>query len=108
MKLLCDENVRGSIVRLLEQEGYDVERVQDSLIVGFEDADIVEYCRSDRRVLLTNDDDFFEFDSHSGILFLTEQRVPPRDVVAALQRIERHVDRPTLKNRVLHVPDGWV
>lgn len=107
MRLLCDENVRGSIVRLLGQEGYDVERVQDALGVGFEDEAIVEYCRSKDRVLLTNDEDFFAVDGHPGVLFLDEQAGSPREVVVAIQRIERHVGVEALEDQVWHVPDGW-
>lgn len=108
MKLLCDENVRHSIVRLLDQEGYEVARVQDVLALGTEDSRIVSECRSNGWILLTNDDDFFEFEAHPGILFLSEQRTPPRKVVTAIQRIERYVGASELEGRVLHVPDGWV
>ena len=45
MRLLCDENVKRSVFELLRQEGYDVERVQDRLELGFEDEEIVTYCR---------------------------------------------------------------
>ena len=37
MKICCDENIKRSITDLLEQEGYDVVRVQDELELGFED-----------------------------------------------------------------------
>lgn len=108
MKILCGESVRGSLVRLLEQEGHDVARVQDDLDVGFDDTEIIESCRETGRVVLTNDEDFFAFDSHPGVLFLDSQRTPPRDAVTAVQRIERHVDADTLENAVFHVPDGWI
>ncbi|WP_331232875.1 DUF5615 family PIN-like protein [Natronorarus salvus] len=36
MRLLCDENVKRSVFELLRQEGYDVERVQGRLELGFE------------------------------------------------------------------------
>lgn len=106
MRICVDENVKRSLTALLEQEGYDVVRVQDELELGFEDAAILNFCRRTRRVLLTNDDDFFEFEDHHGILFLAEQRTPPRKAVTAIQRIDRHVD--DLDGRVCHVPDGWV
>jgi len=108
MRLLCDENVKRSVFELLRQEGYDVERVQDRLELGFEDEEIVTYCRENDTLLLTNDDDFFTFDAHPGILFLDEQRARPREVVTAIQRIERFVGRDELKGRVFHVPDGWI
>lgn len=60
MKLCCDENIKRSITTLLEQEGYDVVRVQDELELGFKDEAIVRFCRKTDRILLTSDDDFFE------------------------------------------------
>ena len=41
MKICCDENIKRSITDLLEQEGYDVVRVQDELELGFENEAIV-------------------------------------------------------------------
>jgi predicted nuclease of predicted toxin-antitoxin system len=106
MKLCCDENIKRSVTELLAQEGYDVVRVQDELELGSEDAEIMTFCRETDRVLLTNDADFFRFEEYPGILFLDEQRTPPRDVVTAIQRIDRHV--PELAEQVWHIPDGWV
>jgi predicted nuclease of predicted toxin-antitoxin system len=106
MKLCVDENVRRTVPTILQQEGYDVVRVQDALELGDNDERIVEFCREGGRIILTNDDDFFEFNSHPGVFFLDEQRASPRTVVTAIQRIERLV--PDLTDQVWHVPDGWV
>ena len=108
MRLLCDENVKYSIVALLQQEGYETTRVQDVLELGDEDATIVDNCRETGRILLTNDADFFDFDGHPGVFFLDEQGTPARDVVTAIQRIERLVSAAELRDHVWHVPDGWI
>lgn len=108
MRILCDENVRHSIYNLLVQEGHDVERVQDRLDIGDGDRVVIEYCREERRILLTNDDDFFAFDHHRGILFLDEQSAPTRTVVTAIQRVEEYLGTDYLTDTVVHVPDGWV
>ncbi|WP_135828717.1 DUF5615 family PIN-like protein [Halorussus halobius] len=107
MKLLADENIKTSITNLLAQEGHPVVRVQD-VELGIEDGKIVDYCRAERRVLLTNDDDFFDFDSHPGVLFLAHQTTPARDVANAVRHIERQFSTEELADAVLHVPDGWV
>ena len=104
MKICVDENVKRSVTTLLSQEGYDVVRVQDELSLGDEDADIVSFCRQHDRVLLTNDDDFFSFDTHHGILFLADQGTAPREIITAIQRIDRYVD--DLSGTVWHVPNG--
>jgi len=106
MKLCCDENIKRSVTNLVMQEGHDVVRVQDKLELGFEDSAIIAFCRESDRVLLTNDDDFFQFDEHPGVLFLEEQLAPPRNVATAIQRLDGHV--PDLADEVWHVPDGWV
>jgi hypothetical protein len=106
MRLLCDENVRGSIVRLLEQEGHDVERVQDVLDVGDPDSAVLEYATDTDRVVLTNDTDFLDSEG-VGVLFLDTQMSDPRPVVTAIGRIERVTDG-SVSNTVYHVPDGWV
>lgn len=107
MKLACDENIKASITDLLVQEGHDVIRIQD-VELGIGDWDVIEYCREEQRVLLTNDTDFFDFDSHSGTLFLTHQTTPARDVANAVRHIEQQFRAEELEGLVLHVPDGWV
>lgn len=106
MNLVCDENIKASITNLLAQEGHDVVRVQD-VELGIGDSDVIEYCREETRVLLTNDD-FFGFDSHPGILFLAHQTTPARDVANAVRQIERQFTADELAGNILHVPDGWV
>lgn len=106
MKLCCDENIRRGITTVLEQEGHDVIRVQDVLELGSEDQEILEFCRETDRILVTNDEDFFDFDTHPGVLFLDEQRASPRDVATAVRRIERQVT--DVADQVWHIPDGWV
>lgn len=106
MRLCCDENIKRSVTVLFEQEGYDVVRVQDELELGYADAEIIDFCRETGRILVTNDDDFFDFTAHPGILFLAEQRTAPRKVVTAVQRLDRHVS--DLSDTVWHVPDGWI
>lgn len=108
MKLFCDENVKDSVYNLLHQEGYDVRRVRDVLEAGDPDWEVIEHCRRNDAVLLTNDDDFFAFDDHPGILFLDEQLAAPRAVVTAIQRIEETVGPGSMADTVWHVPDGWV
>jgi predicted nuclease of predicted toxin-antitoxin system len=107
MKLVADENIKSSITDLLVQEGHEVVRVQD-VELGISDREVIEYCRAESRVLLTNDDDFFDFDSHPGTLFLTHQTTSAREVVNAIRHIERQLSADDLSGIVLHVPDGWV
>lgn len=107
MRLLCDENVRRSIYNVLSKEGHDVVRVQDELDIGFGDVELVQFCRDEDRILLTNDDVFFRFDDHTGVLLLVRQTAAPRSVATAVRRIESLVGVASLEGRVLHVTGEW-
>jgi hypothetical protein len=48
------------------------------------------------------------WDDHPGVLFLDEQRAPPREVALATQHVERYVDTGERHDETFHVPDGWV
>jgi len=81
--------------------------VQD-VELGIGDSDVIEYCSEERRVLLTNDDDFFDFDFHPGVLFLNRQTTHARVVANAVRHIEQQFPAAELEGTVLHVPNGWV
>lgn len=106
MRICCDENIKRSITLLLQQEGHNVVRVQDELGLSTPDSEIISFCNEADRVLLTNDDDFFAFETHPGVCFLEAQRTRPRDVVTVIHRLERLVG--DLSDRVWHIPDGWM
>ncbi|ERH03142.1 MAG: hypothetical protein J07HN6_00146, partial [Halonotius sp. J07HN6] len=74
MRCCYDENIRRSISVLLAQEDHDIVRVQDELGLIMPNNEIIDYCNETDRVLLTNDDDFFSYDTHPGICFLEAQR----------------------------------
>lgn len=54
MRFLADENLRHDVVVSLRAAGHDVELVPP----GATDATVAEIARNERRVLLTNDEDF--------------------------------------------------
>lgn len=76
MRLLCDENAKGSIYSLLKQEGYEVTRVQDDLAIGDDDREIIEHCRAEQLVLFTNDDDFSRSIRIPELSFSTNRPLP--------------------------------
>lgn len=110
MELLADENVSSRFVAALRAEGHSVERVEDVLGQGKPDDDVLEYCRQESVVLLTNDQQDFsglDPDDHAGILILTTQACSPRAVVRAVGRIETVVPEDSLRDLILYVPEGW-
>ena len=59
MKLLADENIPFSIIRALQEEGYDIRWIRTDA-PGISDIDVMRYAHQDKRVILTFDLDFGE------------------------------------------------
>ena len=75
MKLLADENIPFSIIRALQEEGYDIRWIRTDA-PGISDIDVMRYAHQDTRVILTFDLDFGELavkdrvHSSAGIILL--------------------------------------
>lgn len=92
---VADEHVPTPAVRALRSNGYDVSRVREEFGSGTSDRAILEGCREDGRVLLTNDSDFAGLAAEveqPGIVIYTDQTLPPRDFVRAIIRIDDAYD----------------
>ena len=59
MKLLADENIPASVVRMLKEEGYDIRSIRIES-PGISDAEVMRYAQQEKRVILTYDKDFGE------------------------------------------------
>lgn len=95
MRLLADVHVKSSYVTALRSHGHDVVRVQDAMSQDAPDTEIIDRAREENLVVLTNDDeDFGQFDSHPGVLFVP-QDMRPGDVETAVSRVEHQFDDVT-------------
>lgn len=74
MKFLADENIPLELVQKLQRENIDIASM--SLISpGVSDAEVLEYARKERRVLITLDQDFGQLLFHKrkqsfGVIFI--------------------------------------
>lgn len=59
MKLLADENIPLSLIRELQEAGYDIIGVR-SYCPGISDKEVLEYAHTDHRIIVTFDKDFGE------------------------------------------------
>ncbi len=59
MKLLADENIPLSVVKALEEAGYDIVGIR-GYSPGISDIAVMQYAHSEHRVILTFDKDFGE------------------------------------------------
>jgi predicted nuclease of predicted toxin-antitoxin system len=102
MKLLADENIPASVVRLLEEDGYDIRwiRIESP---GISDIEVMRYAHQEKRIILTYDKDFGElavkdpiYPSFGIILIRFSQKNPDlmaeyiRHVVKSRQDWEGH------------------
>lgn len=71
MKLLLDENVPFSFIKILKQEGYEVEHVKHNKYCrGKSDSVILEYAYKKEMTIISFDSDFCDFKrkNHFGII----------------------------------------
>ena len=80
MKLLADENVPSSIIKALEEEGYDIRWIRTDA-PGVSDIEVMQHAHREKRVILTFDLDFGELAIRdrayptAGIILLRLQRM---------------------------------
>lgn len=69
MKLLLDENIPSSMKKMLENEGYGVEHVNNKL-KGKSDKEVFNHAKENKQCIVTYDYDFNELrkEPHFGII----------------------------------------
>lgn len=111
MKIIADEHIPPAFVSALRSMGYDVEAVGDTVRLGAEDQNILDYAREDQRVILTEDSDFqganpeLDLSDHPGIL-ACDTGAKPGDIAAAIQEIDRVSDQ--LNDSIIFIPKNWI
>lgn len=89
-KFLFDENVDERLKRFLEQQGVDV----ISKPKGLSDGKLAEFSKSEKRVLVTNDEDFIEFNKE-GIFSIVWLRIPQRKIESLINSFSKLLkDKP--------------
>lgn len=70
MRMLLDQNVSASAAEILRSSGMDVVHAREVGLATSDDADILEWCRANRRWIVTHDADFH------ALLALTSAETP--------------------------------
>ncbi len=98
MRLLANENMPGSVIEHLRQNGHDVLAVKESMR-GAKDPDILARAQSESRVLISQDKDFGELafrshlPAHCGvILFRLTGEDPDDDLRRMVEAVESRAD----------------
>ena len=103
LAFLADEHVNRAYVSVLRSNGYRVAVVGADYEPGTDDVTLLARCRSERLVLLTNDEDFVELAAecaHTGVIFYQQHGHPPGTFVRAIGRIDRHLSVDDFENHV--------
>lgn len=110
MKLIADEHIPPAFVKALRGEGYDVVDIDETVGLGTEDEEVLDYATEQDRVILSEDTDFrgadrtLDLDVHPGIL-ACDTAAKPGSIITAIRRIDASSD--DLTDTVLFVPGGW-
>jgi Uncharacterized protein conserved in bacteria len=92
MKILADENVPFSIIRMIEENGYDIRWIRKDA-PGISDIEVMRYAYQDKRVILTFDHDFGELAVKDkaypsvGIILLRLHQMTPHDMAEYITNI---------------------
>jgi predicted nuclease of predicted toxin-antitoxin system len=99
---LADENIHPRVIQQLRELGFPVISVHDVGLTGMADSDILRYCVSENRVILTHDSDFgmlaiLEGEPIIGIIYLRPGHRDPAFTLPTLEAVFREdldIDSP--------------
>ena len=96
MKLLLDQNVSASAAEVLRSGGMDVVHTREVGLARTDDADILEWCRTNDRWIVTHDADFHALLALAGagtpsVIRIRIEGLRDAALVALIQRVLRSV-----------------
>ena len=107
MRLLCDHNVAAKYVEAFEQtDDISVTTVADELSPEATDEAIARFAKQCDSVVLTTDDDFFEYADVCGVLIYSQISDPtPGDILDAVVAIDKAYTSPHEITET--IPERW-
>ncbi len=111
MRFLIDENISPLVAEALRQQGYDVQHVREIGLKGRPDSEIMAYTRSERRCLVTLDEDFadlrfYPLGTHAGIIRLKLKFAPSSTVITCLTHLLPQLQADLLEKGSLIISEG--
>lgn len=102
MTVLVDEHIEHEGYHRLRGTNHEVRHVDlsDQLRKGATDAELVNFSRESRCILVTYDDAFRDYVSESalyGVLYLPDQTLSAKHIADVLQDISTYFDQRTLR-----------
>ena len=113
MRFLIDENIAGSVIRLLQSREHDVKVVQQAGLAGAEDNVLIRLALDEGRIIVTHDKDFgailrYPLKQHGGVILLRLRRPTPQNAVRALERVLATVPKERMMGHVIVVEDARI
>ena len=104
IRLHLDEHVHPAIAGGLRHRGIDVTTTVDAGLSGADDEDQLAFARSQRRVIVTHDDDFLALHgrgvSHAGIAYCHQQSHTVGNLLRALLLLYECLTAEEMQGRV--------
>ena len=104
VRFQLDEHLTHAIARSVRRWGIDIATAGDAGTVGMPDDRLLAHCRTEERVLITNDTDFLALHdrgaSHAGIVFWKQGSFTIGEVVDFLALIAGIYDPSDMTDRV--------
>ncbi len=110
MRLLADENIQTSTVRMLQDHGHDVVSIREAGLAGAPDGLVFRRAQADDRVVLTFNMDFADLRelaemNHSGIIRLRVSDQRAAHLHPILQAALSHLAATDLRNVLVTISD---
>lgn len=110
---LLDEDTEKQLAVLLEEEGYDVERVVtvDALGAGTTDEAVREHARQTNRIIVTYDDHHIAVphSEHAGVFYCPTQQTQTYVVFRVIKTVlNYYADRNSLPGVIFLSADNWL
>jgi len=113
LKFKIDENLPVELARDLLVAGHEAVTVDDQQLVGSNDRDLSEICRSEGRVLVTLDLDFADIrtyppENYPGLIVLRLGRQDKPHVLDIFQKLLKAIGREPLEGRLWIVEENRI
>lgn len=110
---LLDEDIERRLVTLLENDGYEVERVVDvdELGPGSDDDEVRVYAKRTGRIIVTYDDHHITVPGteHAGVFYCPTQQTQTHIVFRVIKEVlDFYSNRDGLPPVIFLSPDNWL
>ena|SRR3989338_9894599 len=103
-KFLLDENVRIDLYKFLQSNGFDIKAAPK----GTSDSSLASLSKTEKRILVTNDEDFAEYsnDSLFSVIWLKIPQNDPESLISSFTKLLKEFSKFSSRLVVLEA-ENW-